>query len=218
MVERHACDRSVVFFFFWLFVSTVFSRRIVRQSVSHSGISAGFSMMFVYAFAISSSRLLRYFSQKLGTLSLPGEFQLFVLFMALVTSWASIETLGCLSKFYKFPYPPAFSSILHFHYEYCRFPMMLAQNSSTSSRVGGSVTSILFTVKSFGMLKGFVLPKEFSSFLKSSDSLPLCLDLLFKYFLCGCQVCRVLYVITFQHLLLFSFLDPAGLFHLHQDR
>ena len=112
------------------------------------------------------------------------------------------------------------SLFIHFHYEYCSFPMMLAQNSSTSSRVGGSVTStsILFTVKFFGKLKGFILQKEFSSFLKSSDSLRLSLDLLFKYFLFGCQVCRVLYVITFQHLLLFSFLDPAALFHLHQDR
>ena len=72
----------------------------MRQSVSHSGISAGFLMMFVYAFAISSWRFSRYFSQKLGTLSLPGDFKFFVLFMALVTSWACIATKGWLSKFF----------------------------------------------------------------------------------------------------------------------
>ena len=72
----------------------------MRESVSHSSISARFSVMFVYAFAISSWRLSRYFSQKLGTLSLPGDFQLFVLFMALVTSRASIATQGWLSKLF----------------------------------------------------------------------------------------------------------------------
>ena len=50
------------------------------------------------------------------------------------------------------------------------------------SRWFGHINPFLaqFTVKFFGiLLKGLILRNEFSSFLKSSDSLRLCLDLLF---------------------------------------
>ena len=41
----------------------------MRPSVTYSGISAGFSMMAVYAFAKSSLRFTRCFSQRVETLS-----------------------------------------------------------------------------------------------------------------------------------------------------
>ena len=52
------------------------------KPLSHSGVSSGFILMFVYAFDISSWMLTRFMRQKLVALSFPGDFQLLDFLMA----------------------------------------------------------------------------------------------------------------------------------------
>ena len=134
MVDKHV----IGFHFLGVFVSLDLGSRYIIPRVNHYGFVSGFVMALLKQSIMFSWIESKVFNQKLGTLSIPGDFQFFAFLRASFTSSILISSHSCCSK-------PLHRSSSRFSYSASSLysfsvPHIPVQNVSTSSLEGGYST------------------------------------------------------------------------------